>query len=80
MEDNLKITFGGKSYYAQIDGNSDQIFSKEKLVKSSEFTDLTDSDFADEMDEKDWKYWTTNLGDLFKEAISIRIEYLELKI
>ena len=65
MEDNLKITFGGKSYYAQIDGNSDQIFSKEKLVESSEFTDLTDSDFAEELNENEWQYWTTYIYDLF---------------
>lgn len=80
MEDNLKITFGGKSYFAQIDGNSEQIFSKKKLVESSVFNDLTDTDFASEMDEKEWQYWTTNLYDLFKEAVSVRIEYLELEI
>ena len=28
MEYNLKITFGGKSYFAEMDGNSDQIFTK----------------------------------------------------
>ena len=30
MECNLKITFGGKSYFAEIDGNSELIFTKEK--------------------------------------------------
>ena len=32
MEYNLKITFGGKSYFAEMDGNSDQIFTKENLL------------------------------------------------
>ena len=32
MECNLKITFGGKSYFAEIDGNSELIFTKKRLL------------------------------------------------
>ena len=83
MESNLKITFGGKSYFAEMDGNSDQIFTKEKLVESSQFSDFTndsDSESALSLNGDDLKWWTTNLGDLFKEAVSLRIEYLALEI
>lgn len=84
MECNLKITFGGKSYFAEIDGNSDQIFTKERLVESSEFSDFTDDSHAEiassGLSGDDLKWWTTNLGDLFKEAVSVRIEYLKLEI
>jgi hypothetical protein len=83
MEYNLKITFGGKSYFAEMDGNSDQIFTKEKLVESSEFSDWTDDEEsesygASSFEDKQW--WTTSLGDLFKEAVSLRIEYLQIEI
>ena len=47
MECNLKITFGGKSYFAEIDGNSELIFTKEKIVESSEFSDFTDDSDAE---------------------------------
>ena len=83
MESNLKITFGGKSYFAEIDGNSDQIFTKEKLVESSQFSDYTDdseSESALSLNGDNLKWWTTSLGDLFKEAVSVRIEYLKLEI
>lgn len=83
MDYNLKITFGGKSYLAEIDGNSQEIYSKEKLVNSSEFSDWTnDSDLetAQSLSGDDLKWWTTNLGDLFEEALSVKIEYLKLDI
>ena len=83
MECNLKITLGGKSYFAEIDGNSELIFTKEKIVESSEFSDFTDDSDAEigsSLTGDDLKWWTTNLGDLFKEAVSVRIEYLKLEI
>lgn len=84
MEYNLKITFGGKSYFAEMDsGNTSEVFTKEKLVESSQFSDWTDdphSELASSLTGDDLKWWTTNLGDLFKEAVSVRIEYLKLEI
>ena len=81
MENNLKITFGGKSYFAFIEKNgSDEVSTKEKLIKSSIFCDLTDCDYADELDEDELETWTTNIYDLFKEVGSVRIEYLKLEI
>ena len=47
MEYNLKITFGGKSYFAEMDsGNTSEVFTKEKLVESSQFSDWTDDQAA----------------------------------
>lgn len=80
MDYNLKITFGGKTYLAEIDGNSEQIFSKEQIVESSSFTDCTDFESESSLSEGDSQWWTTNLHDLFKDAISVRIDYLDLNI
>lgn len=76
MEYNLKITFGGKSHFAFIEKNgNNEVSSKEKLVKSSVFNDLTE--YADELDEDDLETWTTNIYYLFKDTMSVRIEYIE---
>ena len=79
MENNYKISFKGKSFLVFIDDDFDSIFSSEKISSVSSFGDY--SEYYEENDndsEKSW--WTTNLSNLIKKELSIKIEYLKIAL
>lgn len=78
MENNYRISFKGKSFLVTID-DFESIFSNEKISSVSSFGDY--SEYYEENDintEKSW--WTTNLTDLLKTELSVKIEYLRIDL